>query len=164
MPRSSADGRYAVLVDREPAEQLGVSCVYDMIEKRSWDLSEHGNRVAASSSDSDLGLVVTGSADGVVRVGPLTGEAPHLLFGHRRSIESVAISPDGRWITSSDVFGEIRLWPIPEGPPLHTLSYQELLDRLRSLTNLRVVPDDEASSGYRLDYATFPGWAKVPVW
>ena len=120
----SLDCRYAVLIDREPAEQLGVSCVYDMTEKRSWGLSEHGNRVEASASDPDRGLVVTGSEDGVVRVGPLTGETPHLLFGHRRETESVAISPDGRWIASSDVIGEIRLWPIPEGPPLHTLSYQ----------------------------------------
>jgi WD40 repeat protein len=133
-------------------------------EKRSWQLSKHGNRVEASASDPDRGLVVTGSADGVVRVGPFTGGAPHLLFGHRRSIESVAISPDGRWIASSDVLGEIRLWPMPEGPPFHTLPHEELLDRLRSLTNLRVVPDEEVSSGFRLDYAPFPGWEKVPVW
>ena len=33
----------------------------------------------------------------------------------------------------------IRLWPMPEGQPFHTLPYEELLAKLRSLTNLRVI-------------------------
>jgi hypothetical protein len=53
---------------------------------------------------------------------------------------------------------------MPEGPPLHTLPYEELLDKLRSLTNLRVVADEETPSGYRYDYAPFQGWEKVPEW
>ena len=40
--------------------------------------------------------------------------------------------------------GTIRLWPMPEGRPFHTLPYDELLTRLRSFTNLRVVDDKDA--------------------
>ncbi len=157
---TSPDGRFAVFHDADPTEETAVLSIYDMVEKRSWNLEEHGNRVAwwASAFDPSGTLVVTGDSDGVVRVGPVTGETPNLLFGHRRAVKSVAVSPDGRWIASSDDVGEIRLWPMPVGTPLHTLPYEDLLERLRSLTNLRVVPDEEASSDYRLDYAPFPRW------
>jgi hypothetical protein len=48
-------------------------------------------------------------------------------------------------------------------PPFHTLPYEEFLERLRSLTNLRAVPDEESSTGYRIIIGSFPGW-EVPVW
>ena len=38
---------------------------------------------------------------------------------------------------------------MPEGPPLHTLPYEELLERLRSLKRLRVVADEGTVSGHR---------------
>jgi WD40 repeat protein len=162
---TSQDGRYAVFIENDVEKKTSDLTVYDMVERRSWSLSEHGNLVGwASAFDPTGTVVVTGDGDGVVRVGPITGEPPHLLFGHRKEVMSVAVSPDGRWIASSDFGGEIRLWPMPEGPPFHTLPYEELLDKLRSLTNLRVVPDEEASIGYRFDYAPFPGWEKVPEW
>jgi hypothetical protein len=53
---------------------------------------------------------------------------------------------------------------MPQGPPFHTLPYEELLDRLRAVTNLRVVPDEESASGYRIEIDPFPGWAEVPEW
>jgi serine/threonine protein kinase/WD40 repeat protein len=164
---TSPDGRYAACIDIAEDHTRSDLYVYDMVERRSWSLLEHGNRVTwgwASTFDPTGTMVVTGDGDGVVRVGPITGETPHLLFGHSKQIVSVAVSPDGRWIASSDIGGEIRLWPMPEGPPFHTLPHDELLDRLRSLTNLRVIPDEEAPSGYRFDYAPFPGWEKVPEW
>jgi len=42
--------------------------------------------------------------------------------------------------------------------------YEELLDRLRAVTNLRVVPDEQSAAGYRIELGPFPGWAKVPEW
>jgi hypothetical protein len=53
---------------------------------------------------------------------------------------------------------------MPQGTPFHTLPSEELLDRLRGLTNLRAFPDEESSTGYRIDMASFAGWEKVPEW
>jgi len=36
--------------------------------------------------------------------------------------------------------------------------------RLRAVTNLRVVPDEQSANGYRIEIGPFPGWAKVPEW
>ncbi len=48
--------------------------------------------------------------------------------------------------------------------PFHTLPYEELLDRLRALTNVRVVEDEQSGSGYSLDVSAFRGWETVPTW
>jgi hypothetical protein len=79
---------------------------------------------------------------------------------------AIAISPDSRWIASGDEFGEIRLWPMPDvtKPPLHTLPHDELIAKLRTLTNLRVVRDQETADAWKLETAPFPGWATVPEW
>jgi WD40 repeat protein len=160
----SLDERFAVFKDTPKGQETSELSVFDSHMKKNWSFSTHGNQVSAGAMVPTNNELVTGDRDGVVRIGPLSGEEPHLLFGHGKTITSVAVSPDGRWIASSEFGGEIRLWPMPEGPPLHTLPYEELLERLRSLTNLRVVPDEETSYGYRLDYGPFPGWEKVPVW
>jgi hypothetical protein len=77
----------------------------------------------------------------------------------------VAVSPDSRWIAS---VGDkaIHLWPMPDvtKPPLHTLPHEELMAKLDSLTNLRVVPDPTSSTGCTLDVGPFPGWEDVPEW
>jgi len=35
---------------------------------------------------------------------------------------------------------------------------------MSKLTNLRVVPDEESSTGFRLHHAPFPGWETLPTW
>ena len=49
-------------------------------------------------------------------------------------------------------------------PPLHTLPHNELLAKLESLTNIRVVRDDESPTGWKQVIGPFPGWATVPEW
>lgn len=49
-------------------------------------------------------------------------------------------------------------------PPPHALPHDELLARLRSLTNLRAVPDADSPTGYRIEPGPFPGWSTEPTW
>jgi WD40 repeat protein len=88
-----------------------------------------------------------------------------LLLGHAGPVSTVAVSPDGQWIASSSGT-EIRLWPMPDlaQPPLHTLPRDVLLAKLDGLTNVRVVEDPAAPTGYKLDIAPFPGGKDVPTW
>ena len=72
-----------------------------------------------------------------------TGEEPHLLIGHQAPIWGVRVDPTGRLVGSTSGDGTVRIWPMPEGQPLHTWPRDALLDK-RSLTNVRIVPDASA--------------------
>jgi WD40 repeat protein len=162
----SANGRhvlYSETYDRKNA--LSRLKSMDLMERHSRVLESHGNAWVVALDPTGT-LAVSGGQDGVVRVGPVTGEEPRVLFGHQGSVQDVAVSPDGRWIASAGGDSTIRLWPMPDmdQPPFHTLPYDEILSRLRSVTNVRVVEDETSSTGYRLDLAPFPGWEKVPEW
>ena len=111
-------------------------------------------------------VIATGQPDGEIRVGPNSGGfEPHLLLGHDDMVWPT-ISPDGKWVMSESLDDTVRLWPMPDlsKPPLHTLPYDELMAKLKALTNLRAVEDDESPTGYRLEPGPFPGWAAVPTW
>ena len=111
-------------------------------------------------------VVVTGDANGIIRVGLVTGEAPHLLLGHDSEILDLAIDPLGRWIASHSLDKTLRLWPMPDlsKPPLHTLPHDELIAKLKTLTNLRLVRDEDSPTGWTLGHDPFPGWETVPTW
>jgi WD40 repeat protein len=139
--------------------------IVDLESGVSRDITTHGSRLLCFALDRTGQTLVTGDSDGLVRVGPLSGEGePHLLYGRTATVTSVAVSPDGRWVAAGGFDGGIRLWPVPEGRPLHTLPLDELLGKLRALTNLRVVPDAGSATGYKVEPGPFPGWAEAPVW
>jgi WD40 repeat protein len=140
--------------------------VYDLVSGRTREITSHGNAVRSFALDAAGEILVTGDRNGVVRVGLLTGEEPHLLFGHTAAVTSVAVSPDGRSIASGSDDGTIRLWPMPDlsKPPLHTLPHGELLAKLKSLTNMRAVRDPGSDTGWKTEIGPFPGWGKVPQW
>jgi len=139
--------------------------LYNLEDGVSRELASHGTKVTSVAFDASGTVVATSSWDGIVRVGPVTGEPPHLLLGHEGVAQSVAVSPDGEWIASGGGDdGTVRVWPMPKGQPFHTLPHDELLDRLRSMTNIRVVKDQESATGYRLELEPFPGLQENPVW
>ena len=161
--RQSAVGGF--VLSRDGRRLLGIhdgkASLHDLEDGSARELVTHGNQVSAVALHPDGMTAVTASFDGVIRVGPLTGEEPHLLLGHEGVVWAVAVSPDGRWIASAGDDNTVRLWPMPEGRPFHTLPYEEFLDRLRALTNLRVVEDEQ---GYSVDFSVFPGWESLPTW
>jgi len=164
---ATPDSRLVLRLD--PSYQQGsVSSlsVFDLTWSTTREITSHGNMLTAFTVDMSSTILVTGGLDGIVRVGPLTGEEPRLLFGHTGRVSSVAVSPDGRWIASGSDDGTIRLWPMPDlsKPPLQTLPHSELLARLKSLTNLRAVRDPSSDTGWKIEIGPFPGWKDVPTW
>jgi WD40 repeat protein len=115
--------------------------------------------------DRSGNVAVTGDDTGVVRVGRLSGE-PHLLLGHEGPVVGVALSSDLRWVASAGEDDTLRLWPMPDldKPPLHTLPHDQLVAKLKSLTNFRAVRDPEAPNGWKIELGPFPGWKEVPEW
>jgi WD40 repeat protein len=162
----SPDGRRLLLIaSRAPGPEAWEELsVFDLATRTSRRITTHGHRFRSAMFAPAGDVIVTGDAEGTIRVGPATGEAPHLLIGHGGPVQAVAASADGRWIASASE--DVRLWPMPDvtKPPLHTLPYAELLAKLDALTNLRVVRDASSSTGYKLDVGPFPGWKDVPTW
>jgi WD40 repeat protein/DNA-binding winged helix-turn-helix (wHTH) protein len=146
--------------------RIGELVRFDLVGGVPKVLASHGRSVQSAALDPTDTWVATGSFDGVVRIGPVSGEEPYYFFGHEGTVQDVAFSPDGKWLASAGKDKKIRLWPVPDGskPPFHTLPREELLSKLRALTNLRVVPDPDSGTGYKVEVGPFPGWAKVPEW
>jgi len=147
----SRDGRQLLIwADQVPGGDAFEKLVlFDLATRTSRPITTHGRRLFSAAFDPSGRFIVTGDVDGIVRVGPVTGEEPHLLLGHEKLVENVTVSPDGRWIASAS--GDaIHLWPMPDvtKPPLHTLPHAELMAKLEALTNLRVVRDPTSSTGW----------------
>ena len=100
------DGRHVLLLRTENANfPVGTASVYDMRERRSWPLATHGDQVTLMAWDPSGTRIVTGSREGIVRVGPVSGEEPHLLIGHKGPIWAVRIDPTGRLVASTSEDG-----------------------------------------------------------
>ncbi len=137
----------------------------DTSTSESRPLDRFGECVRSLDLDPTGTIAATGDANGIVRVGKLDGE-PQLLFGHKGLVDRVEISPDLKWVASAGEDNTLRLWPMPDldERPLHALSHEDLLAKLKSLTNLRAVRDAESSTGWTIEVGPFPGWKEVPEW
>jgi WD40 repeat protein len=147
-----------------------VALVQDLAAGRAREVSQFGQcgswGFEAVALDPSGAVAATGSLDGVVRVGRLSGGPIHVLVGHKGAVDVIAISPDLRWVATTGEDNTLRLWPMPDlsKPPLHTLPHDELLAKLHSLTNLRVVRDPSSPNGWKVEVGPFPGWKNVPSW
>jgi WD40 repeat protein len=136
------------------------------LKARTSRVPEGFGRPRSMALDRSGTIAVTGDVEGILRVGRLDGGEPHVLAGHAGQIGRIAISPDLRWIASTGEDNTLRIWPMPDlsKPPLHALPHDELLAKLKSLTNLRAVRDPVSATGWKIELGPFPGWKHVPTW
>jgi WD40 repeat protein len=111
-------------------------------------------------------VLAAASEDGIVRVGRVPNGGVHLLQGHVGVVGTAVASPDLKWVASAGDDKTLRLWPMPDldKPPLHALPHDELVAKLKSLTNLRAVRDPKSSTGWTVELGPFPGWKNIPSW
>lgn len=142
------DGRFVASVgvdlDRFDSDAIRV---WDRDRETWWDVRSHGENLIALDVSPDGTTLITGDITGVVRVGPITGEAPHLLLGHAGMIWDLDVAPDGGLLASAGNDGDLRLWKMPSGPPRHLLSHDTFLQPLLASTNMRVVKVDASELG-----------------
>lgn len=156
----SNDGRF--LAASTWVDKTSELSIHDLQKGKSSIISAHGNRVECIAFDPNGTKLITGDADGLIRVGPLTGETPLLLYGHQSSIVDIQVHPNGKWILSGEEKHPIvRLWRMPQGEPLQSLPLQEFQNALQKKTNVRVVPDENLPGGHRNEPAPFQGWGKI---
>jgi WD40 repeat protein len=157
----SGDSMIALLGDGPPREIL----IVDPVTGTERRITSHTDAATAVAMDGAGERIATGDRSGAVRVGRVTGEEPHLLLGHGEAVSALAFSPDGKWVASASGT-EIRLWPMPDlsKPPLHTLAHDDLVAKLKSLTNLRAVRDPTSATGWKIELGPFPGWKHIPTW
>jgi tRNA A-37 threonylcarbamoyl transferase component Bud32 len=76
-------------------------------------LRGHEKAVMCVAFHRDGNRVVSGGADGSVRIWDVTGRrALHVFEGTGAVIRCVAVSPDGHWLAAGDEDGGLRLWEL----------------------------------------------------
>ena len=162
-----ADGRSGVGVTNYPeftaAGQSSELVRFRIDGSAPETVPSHGSRVSAVALSPSGNLVATGSVDGTVRIGPVSGEEPFVFYGHEGIVWTTAFSPDGHWVASGGHDRTVRMWPVPDTsvPPPQSWDLDRLLAMLRARTNLRAEPDPRSSAGWKIARGPFPGWAKA---
>jgi WD40 repeat protein len=169
--RVSRDGRLALAAFRSGVQpDRTTKCelqLCDLVTGTSRLITNYGDDIEDLWLTPDGQTMATLDYSGAIRIGPTTGEQPHVLVGPAGTGE-LTVSPDGRWLAactnpySFSTDTTTTLWSMPQGHPLHALPHAEFLAHLRAQTNVRVAADPDADSGYRVVTEPFPGLANLP--
>ncbi len=78
---------------------------------------EHPRPVQTVDAQPDGDLIVTGSADGVLRLWESSGDLIRTMHGHTGLVYRARFSPDGTRVASVGDDGTVRLWDVATGRP-----------------------------------------------
>jgi WD40 repeat protein len=73
-------------------------------------LRGHEEAVQSASWSTDGRRIVTAGSDGTIRVLPLGGGRPIVLYGHQGAVRSAQLNRRGDRIVSAGVDGTVRVW------------------------------------------------------
>lgn len=164
----AADGRHLVIGESSEDRHRHRLAIANVETGAAQLVTSHGEHVMSASFDPSGRFIATWSTNTVGRIGPASGETPHLLIANADQeslLPLVAVSSDGRWIASSDATG-VRLWPMPDlsRSPMQTLPYGQLMSTLRSQTNVRVVRNPFEPFAYNVEIGDLPAWKIASTW
>jgi len=162
----SPDGRYVVGGILDPERVARDVTVFDLESGESWKLPSGDGIIVRPIWHPSSRALIASDREGAIRIVPIDGGPVHFLYGHS-DFAALAVDKAGKWIASaSQNDGTLRLWSMPDlsMPPFHTLPHDELIARLKAMTNYRVMKDETSPSGYKIGYGPFPGWDTVPEW
>lgn len=84
-----------------------------------------GHKASVNALTGANGIVASASQDATIRLwNPATWEALAVLESHKNPIRSIAFSPDGARLVSSDEAGSVRLWDVKTRRQIHQFPEQ----------------------------------------
>ena len=173
----SADGKRVASVNAAgelnvfaPADKRVLLTVPPPEAKPGFGVAFAGAGVVTGGGDWKARLTAVPAADGA---GPGAGTALRTFLGHGDKINSLAVTPDGKWLVTGSADKTVRVWDLTNGKALWTFAGHPGTE---GVTAVAVRPDGaEAASGgddgaIRLwplaaadEHRAFPG-AAGPIW
>ncbi|MEO1387917.1 MAG: AAA-like domain-containing protein [Cyanobacteria bacterium J06634_6] len=92
--------------------------------EKSSRLNDYNDSVSSLAFSSDGNTLVSGNADGEIRVLDLSGEQQTLLFGHQGAVVSLSFSPDGEILASASSDGTVKLWDLSKNDQATISNYR----------------------------------------
>ncbi|MBD2526661.1 CHAT domain-containing protein [Nostoc sp. FACHB-133] len=84
-------------------------------------LEGHKQPIKTTAFSPDGQMIVTGSADGTVKLWSLDGKQLQSLTAHKQAVNSATFSPDGQMIVTGSADGTVKLWSL-DGKQLQSLT------------------------------------------
>jgi WD40 repeat protein len=98
-------------------------------------LRGHSGPVQSIDYSADGQRLVTASLDATIRIWPVGGGAPTVLYGHQGPVDTAAFDPSGRRVVSAGDDGTIRVWDVATDGSVVVLDRYALADGTPTVAN-----------------------------